>query len=61
MQEIKTSTAMIARNADVLVFQLQYQAYTTIGGAVALVTMTVPLKPAKAAASYSMSALQKSI
>jgi hypothetical protein len=61
MQEIKASTALIANNVNVLTMQLQYQAYTTIGGAVALVTMTVPLKPAKAAAVYSMSALQKSI
>jgi hypothetical protein len=60
MQEIKGSTALIANNANVLIIQLQYQAYATIGGAV-VVTMTVPLKPAKAAAVYSMSALQKSI
>jgi hypothetical protein len=50
MQEIKASTAKITNNANVSVIQSQYQAYTMIGGAVALMTMTVPLKLAKTAA-----------
>jgi hypothetical protein len=50
MQQTDKSTAMLANNTIDPVVQCQYQAYTLIGGTVAVVAMTAPLKLAIAAA-----------
>jgi hypothetical protein len=44
MQVFEESAATIARTAVVSVLKSQFQAYTLVGGTVALVTMTAPLK-----------------
>jgi hypothetical protein len=50
MQQINESAANLANNTINSVVECQCQAYTLIGGTVAVVTMTAPLKLAIAAA-----------
>jgi hypothetical protein len=49
MPQTDESTFKLAHNTIVLVVQSQYQAFTLIGGTVAVVTMTARLKLAIAA------------